>query len=124
MIEIRVVIAEDHYLVRAGLRRALEDSDDIHVVGTASNKLFRQLMSALGKPELGRDERFRNHRKRAARRTEINAIVADWMKGRSCDAVLAARLFGSPTRIRWRPGSSSRSRSRRMPESWLQRTWT
>lgn len=37
MIEIRVVIAEDHYLVRAGLRRALEDSDDIHVVGTASN---------------------------------------------------------------------------------------
>lgn len=34
---IRVVIAEDHYLVRAGLRRALEDSAEIQVVGTASN---------------------------------------------------------------------------------------
>lgn len=37
MNEISVVIAEDHYLVRAGLRRALEDSEDIQVVGTASD---------------------------------------------------------------------------------------
>jgi crotonobetainyl-CoA:carnitine CoA-transferase CaiB-like acyl-CoA transferase len=60
------------------------------VVGTASNKLFRALMQAIGQPELGRDERFRNHRSRAARRTEINAIVAEWMRAQSCAQVLRA----------------------------------
>lgn len=34
---IRVVIAEDHYLVRAGLRRALEESTELQVVGTAGS---------------------------------------------------------------------------------------
>ena len=34
---IRIVIAEDHYLVRAGLRRALEESDQLQVVGTAGS---------------------------------------------------------------------------------------
>lgn len=34
MTDLRVVIAEDHYLVRAGIRRALEESDDIQVVAT------------------------------------------------------------------------------------------
>ncbi len=60
------------------------------VVGTASNKLFRKLMQAIGREELGRDERFRNHRVRALNRVEINRIVADWMRPRSCDEVLAA----------------------------------
>lgn len=34
---IRVVIAEDHYLVRAGIRRALDEADDIEVVGSAAD---------------------------------------------------------------------------------------
>ena len=37
--KLRVVIAEDHYLVREGTRRTLEDADDIEVVavvGTAT----------------------------------------------------------------------------------------
>ena len=57
------------------------------VVGTASNKLFRRLMEAIGRPELGRDERFRNHRARAERRAEVNGIVAAWMAERSCAEV-------------------------------------
>jgi DNA-binding NarL/FixJ family response regulator len=32
--DVRVVVAEDHYLVREGIRRALEDADDIEVVAT------------------------------------------------------------------------------------------
>lgn len=32
--DIRVVVAEDHYLVREGIRRALEDAGDIEVVAT------------------------------------------------------------------------------------------
>lgn len=34
---IRVVLAEDHELVRAGFRRLLEDMDDVQVVAEASN---------------------------------------------------------------------------------------
>lgn len=37
MTSLAVVIAEDHYLVRVGIRRALEEADDIDVVGTASD---------------------------------------------------------------------------------------
>jgi crotonobetainyl-CoA:carnitine CoA-transferase CaiB-like acyl-CoA transferase len=59
-------------------------------IATASNKLFRNLCSAIGQPELSSDERFRNHRARAANRREINAIVADWVEARTSDEVVAA----------------------------------
>jgi crotonobetainyl-CoA:carnitine CoA-transferase CaiB-like acyl-CoA transferase len=67
---------------------AFEARDGFVAVGTASNKLFRQLCAAIGRPELAGDERFRSHRGRAARRAEINAIVAEWVRGRSCAEVL------------------------------------
>ncbi len=60
------------------------------VIGTASNKLFRRLMDAIGSPELASDERFRSHRGRAARRAEINGIVGAWIATRDTHAVLAA----------------------------------
>jgi crotonobetainyl-CoA:carnitine CoA-transferase CaiB-like acyl-CoA transferase len=64
---------------------------DGHVaVGTASNKLFRRLCAAIGRPELAGDERFRSHRGRAQHREEINGIVAAWARDRSCDQVLHA----------------------------------
>lgn len=64
---------------------------DGHVaIGTASNKLFRALCAAIGKPGLARDERYRNHRARAANRHAINAEVAAWVAERTCDEVLAA----------------------------------
>ena len=59
-------------------------------IATASNKLFRALCSAIGRPELADDERFRSHRGRAAHRREINAIVAEWVAGRAVEEVLAA----------------------------------
>ncbi len=58
------------------------------VVGTASNKLFRALCQAIGRPELGGDERFRSHRGRAQHREELNGIVAAWARDRSCQEVL------------------------------------
>jgi len=58
------------------------------VVGTASNKLFRALCQAIDRPELASDARFRSHRERSAHRGELNAIVAEWVSGRSCDEVL------------------------------------
>jgi crotonobetainyl-CoA:carnitine CoA-transferase CaiB-like acyl-CoA transferase len=69
---------------------ALEARDGWIAVGTASNKLFRRLCAAMGKSELGSDERFRNHRGRAQRRRELNAIVGAWVRERTCDEVLAA----------------------------------
>ena len=60
------------------------------VVGSASNKLFRRICAAIGKPELATDERYKSHRGRARNRRELNAIVGAWVHERTCDEVLAA----------------------------------
>jgi CoA:oxalate CoA-transferase len=68
---------------------AFEATDGWIALATASNKLFGLLCTAIGRPELAADGRFRSHRGRAQNRTEINAIVGAWIAGRSTDAVLA-----------------------------------
>jgi CoA:oxalate CoA-transferase len=67
---------------------AFEARDGFVVVATASNRLFRRLCETIGRPELGRDERFRKHDERARNREAINSIVAAWVATRSCDEVL------------------------------------
>jgi crotonobetainyl-CoA:carnitine CoA-transferase CaiB-like acyl-CoA transferase len=69
---------------------AYEARDGWIAVGTASNKLYRRLCEAVGRPELATDERFRSHRGRASRRGEINAVVADWVRQRTTAETLAA----------------------------------
>ena len=64
--------------------------DGFVVVGTASNKLFRKLCDAIGQPGLARDERFKNHRVRAANRLALSEVIAAWMRERSCEEALAA----------------------------------
>jgi CoA:oxalate CoA-transferase len=59
-------------------------------IATASNKLFRQLCAAIGRPEVASDERYRSHRGRAERRGEVNAIVAAWVAERTTEEVLSA----------------------------------
>jgi crotonobetainyl-CoA:carnitine CoA-transferase CaiB-like acyl-CoA transferase len=68
---------------------AFEARDGWVAIGTASNKLFRRLCAALGRPELAGDERYRTHRVRAERRAELNAIIGAWVRQRTCDEVLA-----------------------------------
>ena len=68
----------------------LETRDGFVVVGTASNKLFRRLMAAIGRPELGGDPRFKHYRARAANRREINALLSEWARPQRSDEVLAA----------------------------------
>ena len=60
------------------------------VIATASNKLFRRLCGAIGRPELASDERYRSHRGRARLRPQINQLVADWVRDRTTAEVLAA----------------------------------
>src|SRR5262249_34684296 len=68
----------------------LEARDGFVVVGTASNKLFRKLAAAIGRPELGSDPRFKHHRARAANRRALNGLAAAWARPRRCAEVLAA----------------------------------
>jgi crotonobetainyl-CoA:carnitine CoA-transferase CaiB-like acyl-CoA transferase len=71
---------------------AFEAKDGFVAIGTASNKLFRGLSAAIGRPELASDERYKSHRGRALRRRELNAEVAAWVRERTCDEVL--RVLG------------------------------
>lgn len=60
------------------------------VIATASNRLFRRLCQAIGREEISSDERFRSHRDRATNRSEINAIVGEWVRQLPVEEVLTA----------------------------------
>jgi crotonobetainyl-CoA:carnitine CoA-transferase CaiB-like acyl-CoA transferase len=68
---------------------AYQAKDGWLVIAVASNKLFRHLCQAIGRPELGDDVRFRSVSARLEHGDEINAIVADWVAARTVDEVLA-----------------------------------
>ncbi len=59
------------------------------VIAVASNKLFRQLCQAIGRPELGDDPRFRGVTARLEHGDAINEIVASWVASRTVDEVVA-----------------------------------
>jgi crotonobetainyl-CoA:carnitine CoA-transferase CaiB-like acyl-CoA transferase len=69
---------------------AFETKDGWVVVATASNKLFRSLCTAIGRPELAGDERYRSHRGRARHREAINSLLAAAVRPRTRAEVLAA----------------------------------
>lgn len=60
------------------------------VIAIASNRLFRRLMDAIGRPELGTDECFRGARGRIERSAEINEIVGAWVATRTVAEVTDA----------------------------------
>ena len=68
---------------------AHEARDGWVVVATASNRLFRRLCDAIGRPELANDARFKSHRDRSRNRQEINGIVGEWVSGHDVDQVLS-----------------------------------
>jgi crotonobetainyl-CoA:carnitine CoA-transferase CaiB-like acyl-CoA transferase len=60
------------------------------VIGVGSNRIFRRLVAAIGRPELGEDARFRGAAGRVGHRVEINAIIGEWVAGRSVAEVVEA----------------------------------
>ena len=58
------------------------------VIGIGNSALFRALMTAIGKEELGRDPRFKSPPARLERHDEVNRIVGDWVKDHTVDEVL------------------------------------
>ena len=77
-----------------------EARDGWVVIAVASNKLFRTLAAAIGRPELGDDPRFRGVTGRLERSDEVNGMVAGWVRERSVaevvDALDAAGVPCSP----------------------------
>jgi CoA:oxalate CoA-transferase len=68
---------------------AYQARDGWLVIAVASNKLFRQLCGAIGRPELGDDPRFRGVVSRLEHGDEINAIVSKWVGEHTVEEVLA-----------------------------------
>lgn len=58
------------------------------VIGVGNSALFRALMTAIGREELGRDPRYKSPPARLERHDEVNRVVADWVKTHSVDEVL------------------------------------
>jgi crotonobetainyl-CoA:carnitine CoA-transferase CaiB-like acyl-CoA transferase len=54
--------------------------DGYVVVGVGNSALFRNLMTAIGKEELGRDPRYKSPPARLERHDEVNEMVAEWAK--------------------------------------------
>jgi crotonobetainyl-CoA:carnitine CoA-transferase CaiB-like acyl-CoA transferase len=58
------------------------------VIGVGNSALFRTLMTAIGKEELGRDPRYKSPPARLERHDEVNRIIGDWVKDRTVEEVL------------------------------------
>jgi crotonobetainyl-CoA:carnitine CoA-transferase CaiB-like acyl-CoA transferase len=58
------------------------------VIGVGNSALFRTLMTAIGKEELGRDPRYKAPTARLERHDEVNRIVADWVSNHTVEEVL------------------------------------
>jgi formyl-CoA transferase len=60
------------------------------VIALATNRIFRRLAEAMGRPELGTDPRFRGASGRNERSAEINALVGEWVAERTVAEVMDA----------------------------------
>jgi crotonobetainyl-CoA:carnitine CoA-transferase CaiB-like acyl-CoA transferase len=65
-----------------------ETDDGRHIALTvASDRVFQRLCVAMGKPELVEDAKYKTHTLRVENYTEINGIVAKWIRGSTVDAI-------------------------------------
>src|SRR6185369_252375 len=60
------------------------------VIAVATNRIFRRLAEAIGRPELGTDARFRGATGRNERSAEINDLVGAWVAERTVAEVMDA----------------------------------
>ncbi|MGD9996462.1 MAG: CaiB/BaiF CoA transferase family protein [Ilumatobacteraceae bacterium] len=63
------------------------DGSDIIIAGNA-DAVFRRLCTAMGQPELARDERFATHTQRGVHMDELDEIIGAWTTEHSADALL------------------------------------
>ena len=65
-------------------------SDGMVIIAANQDSVFKRLAGMIGRPELADDPRYADHHARGARQAELDAIVADWTRSRTRDAVQAA----------------------------------
>ncbi|GIW45716.1 MAG: formyl-CoA transferase [Candidatus Binatia bacterium] len=58
------------------------------VIAVGNSALFRTLMAAIGRPELGRDPRFKTPQSRLENRQQVHAVVQSWVSQRTVEEVL------------------------------------
>ncbi len=58
-------------------------------VSATSQRVFERLAAAIGRPDLPADPRFSDNAARVAHRRELDAIIGEWMAGRSQEEILA-----------------------------------
>jgi crotonobetainyl-CoA:carnitine CoA-transferase CaiB-like acyl-CoA transferase len=63
--------------------------DGFVVIAVATNRIFRRLAAAIGRPEIADDERYRGSRARLERRDEVNDLVGAWVAERTVDEVMS-----------------------------------
>ena len=57
-------------------------------MSSSAQSVFERTMQAIGKPELIADERFIDNRKRGANVEELDAIIAEWIAGKTADEAM------------------------------------
>jgi crotonobetainyl-CoA:carnitine CoA-transferase CaiB-like acyl-CoA transferase len=72
-------------------RNAYETADQEWIaISASSDRTFGRLAVAIGRPELAEDPRFINNASRIANDTELDEIVAEWIRARPAREVLQA----------------------------------
>lgn len=77
-------------------------SRDSRWVGIAASgdTLFRRLMRAIGRPDLGEDERFLDNERRIRNRVEIDGIIEEWAAARDASEIVEVlRASGVPVNL-------------------------
>jgi len=60
---------------------AYPTADGEHLISGNQDTVWRRLAMAMGRPELGDDERFATHNARGANQAELDDLIAEWSKG-------------------------------------------
>ncbi|MFC6437035.1 CaiB/BaiF CoA transferase family protein [Novosphingobium resinovorum] len=60
-------------------------SDGEYLIGANQDAIFKRLCQAMGRPELGTDERYATHVARGERQTELDDLISDWTRTLTVD---------------------------------------
>jgi crotonobetainyl-CoA:carnitine CoA-transferase CaiB-like acyl-CoA transferase len=74
------------------------------LIAANQDSVFRRLTTAMGRPELADDPRFRDHRARGDRQEELDGIIAGWTRARpSAEALESLHEVGVPAGLVYEP---------------------
>ncbi|GAB7554529.1 CoA transferase [Novosphingobium sp. 11B] len=60
-------------------------SDGEYLIGANQDAIFKRLCQAMGRPEIGTDERYATHVARGERQTELDDLISDWTRTLTVD---------------------------------------